>query len=283
MDERMANLERQIALLKYPVVRGGDVLPPVGVITDFLKDLPDDAIVARARRDFLPIPHSANREGYFGDYHASYWLSGLQDYDKVTAACDRLGIHGRRYYDFGGSTGRVFRHFYSQDRRFEVWSSDFKTASFRWNQQHMPSDVRVFLSGFAPPLPVPDANFDVVTAFSVFTHIDELESPWLVELCRIIKRGGLLYATIHDEATWPIKAEVLLQAINKSENGAQITASSPFPAERTAFHYTDGSYYSCNVFHPTDYIRSQWGRFFDIVDILPREHGAQSVVLLTPR
>ena len=57
-----------------------------------------------------------------GDYHASYWVSGVGDYDKVIAACHRLGIRGGRYYDFGGSTGRVFRHFYCQDRVFEVWS-----------------------------------------------------------------------------------------------------------------------------------------------------------------
>ena len=248
----------------------------------FSRNLPDDAFVERARRDFLPIPHRANREGYAGDYHASYWVSGVGDYDKVIAACHRLGIRGGRYYDFGGSTGRVFRHFYCQDRAFEVWSSDFKTANFKWNQQHMPMGLRVFLNGFAPPLPLPDAHFDVVTAFSVFTHIDELESPWLLELRRILKPGGLLYATIHDETTWQNKAESVLLAINRSENGAQITASSPFPGERTAFHFTSDSYYGCNVFHPRDYIRSQWARFFEIVDIRPRDHGEQSVVLLTP-
>jgi SAM-dependent methyltransferase len=139
------------------------------------------------------------------------------------------------------------------------------------------------LSGFAPPLPIPDAQFDVVTAFSVFTHIDELESPWLLELRRILKPGGLLYATIHDESQWPIKSDSVLKAINLSENGAHITADSPFPAERTAFHFTDGSYYSCNVFHPADHIRNEWGRFFEVIEVRPRDHAAQSVVLLTPR
>ncbi len=281
MDERIARLERQVELVKYPMVRGGEVLAPVGVISDFLEHLPS-VVLERARRDCLPIPARANREGYCGNDHATYWVSGLMDYDKVLAACDRLGISRGRYYDFGGSTGRLFRHFYSQNSDFEVWSSDFKTASFEWNQQHMPIDVRVFVNGFAPPLPIPDAHVEVVTALSVFTHIDELEFPWLMELRRIIKPGGLLYATIHDETTWENKSKSLVKAIKKSDNGASVSASSPFPGQRTAFHFTESSYYSCNVFHPTGYIRGQWGRFFDIIEIMPSAHGAQSVVLLTP-
>ena len=117
----------------------------------------------------------------------------------------------------------------------------------------------------------------------MFTHIDELESPWLLELRRILRPGGLLYATIHDETFWQSLPESVFEQINRSENGAQITPDSPFPTQRTAFHWTDGSYYSCNVFHPTDYVRRHWGRFFDVVDVGPRDHGTQCVVLMTPR
>jgi len=284
MEERVGRLERQLELLKHPIVRGGEVLPPVGVIGDFLADIQNEADVERARRDFLPIPHAENREGYQNGYHARYWAFGLVDYDKVEAACKRMGIRGGRYYDFGGSTGRVFRHVHCQNRSFEVWSSDFKMSHFLWNQRYMPTDLRVFLNGFAPPLPVPDAHFDVVTAFSVFTHIDELESPWLLELRRILKPGGLLYATIHDETHWPTKGQATLQAINMSADGAGITADSPFPGKRVAFHFRDdGGYYSCNVFHPTAYIERQWGRFFEIVDLRSCDHSTQCVVLLTPR
>ena len=280
IEDRLLRLEQRFELVKYPIVREGSVLPPVGVIADFIDEIDDEAISARARRDFLPIPAPENREQY-GYSHSRYWMSGLEDYDKFVAACEHFDIAGGRYYDFGGATGRVFRHAYCQDRKFEVWSSDFKVANFQWNQQHMPGDMRVFLNAFAPPLPIPDHHFDAVTAFSVFTHIDELESPWLLELRRILRPGGLLYATIHDEEQWAIKSESVLRAINLSENGADITADSPFPGERTAFHFTEGSYYGCNIFHPTTYIRREWGRFFKILDIRPRDHYAQCVVLLT--
>lgn len=280
MEDRVEILERRVELLRYPIVVSGEVLPPVGVIGDFIADISDPGTAERARRDFLPIPAMLNRESYSVD-HARYWESGLTDFDKIAAALEEVPVEGRRIYDFGGSTGRVFRHFFCQDRSYEVWSSDFKLATYRWNQRYLPREMKLFLNGFYPPLPIPDRHFDVITALSVFTHIDELESPWLLELRRILRPGGLLYVTIHDEANWIEKSDSVLEAIRRSPNGADITAESPFPEERTAFHFTENSYYNCNVFHPHEYIRREWGRFFDIVDIRPKEHFMQCVVLLT--
>jgi SAM-dependent methyltransferase len=281
LDQRLDGLERKFEILKYPVVGGGEVLEPVGVPADFSADITDPVAARRALRDYLPIPHRKNRELYCGDDHARYWLSGLEDYDKVVSALDRAAVKGRRLYDFGGSTGRVFRHFFCQDRSFEVWSSDFKVANFVWNQRYVPQEVRVFLNGFYPSLPIPDEHFDVITAFSVFTHIDELESPWLLELRRILRPAGLLYVTIHDDAYWAVMSESVLASIRSSPNGSAVTSASPFPGERTAFHFTEEGYYSCNVFHPHEYIRREWGRFFDILDIRPRDHVNQCVVLMT--
>jgi SAM-dependent methyltransferase len=281
VEQRLGTLERRFEVLKYPIVGGGEVLEPVGLIADFSDDITDPVLAQRASRDFLPIPHRNNREGYCADNHARYWMTGLEDYDKVVAALDCTSVKSGRLYDFGGSTGRVFRHFFCQGRSFEVWTSDFKLANFVWNQRHMPCEVRVFLNGFYPTLPIPDNHFDLITAFSVFTHIDELESPWLLELRRVLRPGGLLYATIHDEAYWGEMSESVLTAIRSSSNGGEITSSSPFPAERTAFHFTEEGYYSCNVFHPHDYVRREWGRFFDILDVRPTDHQSQCVVLMT--
>ena len=281
VDHRLDGLERKFEVLKYPIVRAGEVLEPVGVLADFSAAITDAVLAERALRDFLPIPHRNNREGYCGDDHARYWLTGLEDYDKVVAALARTSTTGHRLYDFGGSTGRVFRHFFCQERSFEVWTSDFKVANFAWNQRYIPSEVRIFLNGFYPPLPIPDEHFDVITAFSVFTHIDDLESPWLLELRRILRPGGLLYVTIHDDAYWEVMSESVLTAIRNSPNGYNVTSASPFPDERTAFHFTEEGYYSCNVFHPHEYIHREWGRFFDIVDVRPRDHQSQCVVLMT--
>ncbi|MCA1697943.1 MAG: class I SAM-dependent methyltransferase [Actinobacteria bacterium] len=55
--------------------------------------------------------------------------------------------------------------------------------------------MHVFQTGEIPPLPQPDAYFDLVWATSVFTHISDHWSAWLLELHRLLKDGGLLIAT----------------------------------------------------------------------------------------
>ena len=281
-DQRLEALERKLDIFRTPVVRetGGE-LPPVGTVADFLPaNLPGD-LAARSARDHLPIPAPANRELYRPDDHFGYWMMGLEDYDKVVRAARRMSVAGNRVYDFGGSTGRVFRHFYCQDRGCEVWTSDFKLNSYLWNQRHMPGDVRSFLNTATPSLPVPDQYFDIITAFSVFTHIDELESSWLLELRRVLKPGGLLYVTFHDEAFWEAMPTHLLEVLQRSPNGKDLNSESPFPGPRTTFPFTAESHYSCNVFHGTDYVHKQWGRFFEVVDTRPRDAEKQCVALLT--
>jgi SAM-dependent methyltransferase len=284
VEESLRSLEGRVEVLRSPVVAAGGmntVLPPIGEVSDFLpRDFPDD-LRPRAERDELPIPHPDNREGYASDDHFRYWRTGLEDHDKVLEMAGRASLAVDRFYDFGGSTGRVFRHFYCQDEGVEIWTSDFKVGSYHWNLRYMPGEIRAFLNTFYPSLPIQDKFFRLITAFSVFTHIDDLESSWLLELRRILVPGGLLYLTIHDEDFWADMPDELLQTLQRSSHGADLKRSSPFPGERAAFHFSEDSHYSCNVFHSRDYVRENWGRFFDVVDIVPQYHGKQCVVLLT--
>jgi SAM-dependent methyltransferase len=280
---RLSTVEAEVERLRSPVIDGGELHPPVGTLDTHLPPNISPALSDRAANDRLPIPDVASREGYRPGSHFGYWLMGLGDFDRVMAVATEFGITPGRVYDFGGSTGRVFRHFYCQREGTEVWTSDLKVASHRWNQLHMPVEIRAFLNGFAPPIPIPDAYFDLITAFSVFTHIDQLESAWLLELRRLLKPGGLLYLTVHDEAFWDDMPPEVLAALRKAPNGATIDHGSPFPGPRASFAFSTRSYYNCNVFHSEDYVRSQWSRFFEILAIRPRGAERQCVVVLTHR
>jgi ubiquinone/menaquinone biosynthesis C-methylase UbiE len=277
-DQRIATLERKIELLRSPVLVGRDPEEPVGYVSDFQQEDWPAAYRNAANRDHLPIPAPADREGYQAGDHGVYWRMGYEEYEKVRDAAQQFVPEASRIYDFGGSTGRVFRHFHCQGD-WEVWSSDFKLTTFLWNQRHMPQTVRCFLNGFVPALPIPDAYFPVITAFSVFTHIDELEIPWLLELRRILKPGGLLYLTVHEEHQWANMPPQLLSVLQKSD--PNVTAESPFPGPRRAYAWTQESYYNCNVFHSQAYVEREWGRFFDVIEMRPLESAAQCVVLMT--
>ena len=67
---------------------------------------------------------------------------------------------------------------------------------------NFPSTIKVFQGMYFPFLPIEDRTFDLISAMSVFTHIDETETSWLLELWRILKPGGIAVVTIHNEDTW---------------------------------------------------------------------------------
>ena len=167
------------------------------------------------QKDTSPIPATINREGYWGNDHLAYWLVGFAEYKQLTAIAASYGVTGGNYFDFGGSTGRVFRHFHFQSADWRVWSSDFKMTSVEWNLANFPSAITVFQGIYFPFLPIDDRTFDLISAMSVFTHIDEIETSWLLELRRIMKPGGIAIATIHNEDTWLNMPPELREAIEK--------------------------------------------------------------------
>ena len=122
------------------------------------------------------------------------WLYRIQALNRHGRLIPR---HWWGLFDFGGSTGRVFRHFHFQSAAWRIWSSDFKMT---WVNQIW----RIFQRDHGVPgnvFPFPacrDRTFDLVSAMSVSTHIDEIETSWLLELRRIMKPGGIAIVTIHE-------------------------------------------------------------------------------------
>jgi len=299
LDDRIARLETNIRKLqKYGTLYAGSspILPPVGVPGDFMdeshlsshdwwrdahqdwwrgSDLDWHALM---RRDQAPLPQCSNRDGYFGDHHFAYWLSGYRDYRNTLAALPD-GPVGGRYFDFGGSTGRVFRHFAFQSDAWNVWSSDFKIESVEWNLRYFPTKIKTLLNNSNPSLPLPDGYFDLVTAFSVFTHINEPEIAWLLELRRILKIGGIACISIHDEATWQNQNKVPPLRDYILRFRPEIADLAAFPEQKTVVTFRDDDPYNCQVFHAREYIERVWGRFFEICAVTPLYVDAQALVV----
>jgi SAM-dependent methyltransferase len=57
------------------------------------------------------------------------------------------------------------------------------------------------VSGLEPPLPYEDESFAAVLGLSVMTHLRrECQLRWLEEICRVLRPGGVLLATVHGKA-----------------------------------------------------------------------------------
>jgi ubiquinone/menaquinone biosynthesis C-methylase UbiE len=110
-----------------------------------------------------------------------------------------------------------------------------------------------------PHLPFEDNTFNLVSAFSVFTHIEAFETAWLMELKRILKPGGLAWITIHSENTWREMEPgwPLYDALARHPDFERyLQGRDALPRERLIFRQSLNRSYSSNVFYTTDYTKS---------------------------
>ena len=254
---------------------------------DELGDLPIEDML---KRDDVPIPSPADREGYNPGQNAAYWINGLKDHLKIMEVVKERGVDLRSYFDFGCATGRVLRHFAIQAKTPVIWGSDINARHTRWLETYMPMNVRPLSNHCIPSLPISENSVDVISAFSVFTHIDTFDTCWLAELNRILRPGGFAYLTIHNEATWDVlRGELeneknrLVQSILKIDPEFKNYVHQPMPDQRTVYRFTNFGPYRAQVFHSNNYIRRVWGRFLNVEEIRDCHHVRQSVVIMTKK
>jgi len=164
---------------------------------------------------------------------------------------------GRRVLDFGCGSGRLLRQFLDEARVAEFHGSDISAEMVGWVQKQLcPPIADVRVNGEKPPLDYPDDHFDLVTAFSVFTHIADGWSDWLLEIRRVLKPDGLLIATFLDSSV------------------ARTLTSLPWDEDRvgmSALGFANLDTSLPNVLHSHWWLREHWGRAFEIVELRPGE------------
>ncbi len=262
-------------------------------LQDALSSLGWEAALAEAESDHAPLPVAHDRQGYFGDAHALYWLSGLADRQMLLAAAAKYGRSVTRFLDFGASSGRVLRHF-PRARVAECFGAEIRTQDVEWARLYLP-DVTIVQGLSCPPLPFEDGYFDLIHAGSVFTHIAEFEEAWLCELRRVLKPGGIAYLTIHPERIWSELANpehfitrYLLAAPHRIEPAYRLFTiddlHGPMPAGRVVFRLLTFPINNTNVIHSDSWIAERWGRIFEILERIPNAHGQhQDAIVLQKR
>jgi len=214
----------------------------------------------------LPPAELAGRVGspVGGGSYDAYETVGRQLHDViVTALPPNWTWPGKRVLDFGCGAGRTLRHFTAEAAEASFEGCDIDRLSIDWLNAHLNPPFQGFVNDEAPPLPRPDDNYDLVWALSVFTHIADLWSAWLLELHRVLVPGGILVAsfmgagmseTVAGESWDDTRIGMnILKAHQGWDMGGPVVLMSPW------------------------WIREHWGRAFNIVALhegaSPGTHG----------
>jgi SAM-dependent methyltransferase len=232
-----------------------------------------------------PLPPKDLR--YHGGTNEEYLSNGKKLVENMKGVLEASGSAlrlGNRILDFGCADGFLVRWLLEFAESGEVWGVDINGTHIIWCQQNL-TPLRFVTTTSFPHLPFEDGYFDLVYEGSVFTHIVDIADAWLLELKRVIRPGGKLYLTVHDNHAIDLLLTKhkddpglpkLLQSFDKQ---SRFTASgfAMFTINRAP---GEGSYGQAQVFYDIDYLRQHWGNYLKIISITPEAYGYQTAVLL---
>jgi SAM-dependent methyltransferase len=157
--------------------------------------------------------------------------------------------------DFGCGCGRVLRHWRSLYNT-KVFGTDYNPTLIEWCRRNLPF-AEVGVNHLHPPLKYTDANFDLVYALSVFTHLtEELQLDWIRELFRIVRPGGYLVLSTHGEH--------YIGRLNAMERQRFLAGDLVVKNDVNA----PGSN-TCSAYHPKPYVQEHLASDFEIVAFIP--------------
>lgn len=204
-----------------------------------------------------------------------FWEGGALGAETVVDLLARRGIALEdldRVLDFGCGCGRVLRHLRARapGRGPRLYGSDYNRKLVKWCRRSLPF-AEVATNRLHPPIRYTDGMFDLIYAFSVFTHLTvPLQRAWMDELHRVLRPGGLLIISVHgdfylDQLSGPER--------DRYQSGESVVWSD------------DGAGTNrCAAFHSERCVREQLTRGFEVLEFAPegaRGNPRQDAYLLS--
>lgn len=230
--------------------------------------------------DDAALPGTEARGGWFGDRHLEYWLTGLRNVKIAMKSAGLARDGASRVLDFGGGPARLTRHLVQELPHAQLYMSDASARNVALTNMTLGGRAWAFRTTPTPHLPFTDHALDVILAFSAFTETED-DTAWLLEFKRVLTPGGVLYTTVFDDLSWTRPPEYSLPAeLMKEPAFRSYRRRTPEICDRTVYFRSEAAGSGCVVFHPERYIRTVWGRVFDVESIVSGAHGEQAGVLL---
>ena len=209
-------------------------------------------------KETLPIPGYRARLLVAGSADIPGFLElGRRGFDCIRETLERNGtpIGGLKdVLDFGCGCGRVIRYWNGfADTR--ICGTDINDYLVETCQRCVPF-ASISKNSMVAKLDYANQSFDLVYAFSVFTHLDiKAQKAWRDEFRRILRPRGILILTLHGNA---YKGHLTGKELEDFNSGR--------PVVRLG-QYAGGNL--CASFHPEPYVRETLAEGFEIVDAVP--------------
>ena len=217
------------------------------------------------------LPNVEQRRRVSGNTNpAIFRLEGYTTFKKLDQAlrstANRSIGEFQNILDWGCGCGRLTRYFYLLPQA-KITGTDVEKENLRWCREQL-SYGRFLDAPLHPPTELEPDSFDLLIGISVFSHLNERDQvEWLQELRRVVKPGAMLLVSVLGDATagrtfWSRK-----QWDDWQRKGFFSGDNDDLAGRLEEEHYYVNSYIT------SDYIRRNWSRFFECLEIIPAYIG----------
>lgn len=211
------------------------------------------------REGGLPIPPSRLIFAVQGSEDLQAFLSTGSDAARnIREVMDRQKVQLEgldAILDFGCGAGRVLRHWHAL-RGPEVHGMDIHPGFVEWCRRNLPFAC-FEVNQLRQRTSYSDGKFDLIYAFSVFTHLSqEGQFFWIREMTRVLKPGGYLILSTHGDIY--ITRYVAPEDHPRYRLGELIVYGEE----------SEGSNL-CLAYHPFQYVRDKLAAHLSLLEYLP--------------
>ena len=224
----------------------------------------------------FPDPALQNQTVGSANEHALHEAFRFYVYAKQVLQRNNLAFSDSfRMIDFGMCWGRISRFFLRDVTPGNIVGLEVNDTFIEAAKSiGMPVDIQK-IEPLGPTL-LPADSVDLVTAYSVFSHLDEVAADaWAEEFSRVLKPGGILIATTEGERFIDFCAELASREHHESDWHRSLSKAFPDP-EAARRRYLAGECVTSEPYRhqphygetliPPGYIMSAWGDRLELLE-----------------